>query len=69
MRGTTKQLEPILVNENEAADLIRIDLPTLQKLVATGQLPIRMVDGQRLIPYKALLLFAGVARWKYQEID
>ena len=69
MPTIVKQLEPILVNENEAAELLRTDVPTLKELIATGQLPVRVVGGQRLIPHRALLLYAGVARWKYQEIE
>jgi excisionase family DNA binding protein len=61
--------EPILVEEEEAARLISSDVPTIQQLVQSGQLPVKMVGSRRLIPYKSLLIFAGVARWKYLEID
>jgi len=69
MPAITKQLEPILINEVEAAELLHTDLPTVKQLVATGQLPLRVLAGQRLIPVQSLKLFAGTARWRYQEIE
>jgi excisionase family DNA binding protein len=68
MHSPRSKPEPIFVEEEEAAELTRLDVPTIQHLIQTGQLPVKLVGAKRLIPYKSLLVFAGVARWRYQEI-
>jgi hypothetical protein len=38
-------------------------------LIASGDLPITKRVGKNvLIPYRSLLIYAGVARWRFQEI-
>jgi excisionase family DNA binding protein len=62
------EVDPVLVTEEETARLLSVDSATVEQLIATGELPVKRLGGKRLIPYRAVLVLAGVARWKFQEI-
>jgi excisionase family DNA binding protein len=62
------QVPPVLVTEEEASRLLSVNNETIDRLIRQGDLPVKRVGVERLIPYRSLLIFAGVARWKYQEI-
>ncbi|MGB0115881.1 MAG: helix-turn-helix domain-containing protein [Terriglobales bacterium] len=62
------QVDPVLVTEEETARLLSVDHSIVKQLIATGELPVKYLGGQRLIPYRDILVLAGVARWKFQEI-
>jgi excisionase family DNA binding protein len=69
MRGHPQnQVPPVLVTKDEAARLLSVDDETVDRLIRQGDLPIKRVGVEALIPYRSLLVFAGVARWKFQEI-
>jgi hypothetical protein len=69
MRVYSKQkVDPVLVTPEVAAELLSITPELLARLVEVGEIPTRPVGKETLIPYKSLLIFAGVARWKFQEV-
>ena len=39
-----------------------------RRLIQQGDLPAKPVGASLLIPYRSLLVFVGVARWRFQEI-
>jgi excisionase family DNA binding protein len=63
-----QRVDPVLVTRSVAAELLSLDLDTVDRLIQTGELPARTVGKELLIPYRALLVYAGVARWRFQEI-
>jgi excisionase family DNA binding protein len=70
MRISPRQrVDPVLVTRESAAELLAVDPETIDHLIQTGDLPItKKVGGHVLIPYRCLLIYAGVARWRFQEI-
>jgi len=68
MRASRSSVQPILVEEDQAAKLLSLSVPDIQELERQGELPVKIVGSRRLIPYRSLLVFAGVAKWKFQEI-
>ena len=68
MRDSAKRIDPVLVTKDQAARLLSLDAETIERLIRQGDLPTKMVGPRLLIPYRALLVFAGVARWRFQEI-
>ena len=62
------EVPPVLVTEEESARLLSVDSTTIEQLIDTGELPVKYLGGKRLIPYRSLMVLAGVARWKFQEI-
>ena len=56
------------MTEEETAKLLSTDPVIVEQLIATGELPVKYLGGKRLIPYRSILVLAGVARWKFQEI-
>ncbi len=62
------EVPPVLVTEEESARLLSVNNDTIEQLIATGELPVKYLGGKRLIPYRSLMVLAGVARWKFQEI-
>jgi excisionase family DNA binding protein len=69
MRIYPKQkVDPVLVTPEVAAQLLSVDAPTIDRLIQQGDLPAKPVGPTLLIPYRSLLVFAGVARWRFQEI-
>jgi excisionase family DNA binding protein len=64
-----QRVDPVLVTRESAAQLLSVDLETIDRLIERGDLPItKQVGKVTLIPYRCLLIYAGVARWKFQEI-
>jgi excisionase family DNA binding protein len=70
MRISPRQrVDPVLVTRESAAELLAVDPETVDQLIASGDLPITKRVGKNvLIPYRSLLIYAGVARWRFQEI-
>jgi excisionase family DNA binding protein len=68
MPAPSRRIDPVLVTKEQAAELLSLDSGTIDRLIRRGELPTKMVGPQLLIPYRSLLVFAGVARWKFQEI-
>jgi hypothetical protein len=72
MKKATPALEPVLVTEQEAAELTRLPLDTVQFLMRSGQLPTKLIvtpDSTEIrIPYRNLLAYAGSAEWRYEVI-
>ncbi len=68
MRGYLK-VDPILVSKQTAAQLIDKDIATIDQLINEGKISIAVVKGEVLIPYRSLQLFAGVARWRFEQIE
>ena len=69
MRVYPKQrVDPVLVTPEVAAQLLSVDSKTIDRLIQQGDLPTKPVGADLLIPYRSLLVFAGVARWRFQEI-
>ena len=62
------EVPPVLVTTEETARLLSVESTVVEQKIATGELPIKFLGGKRLIPYRSLLVLAGVARWKFQEI-
>lgn len=63
-----QRVDPVLVTRESAAELLSVDLATVDRLIEFGDLPTRSVGKAVLIPYRSLLVYAGVARWRFQEI-
>lgn len=63
-----QRVDPVLVTRESAAQLLSVALSTIDKLIERGELPTKPIAGDVLIPYRSLLIYAGVARWKFQEI-
>jgi hypothetical protein len=63
-----QRVDPVLVTRESAAQLLSVDLNTIDNLIATGDLTTKPVGKSELIPYRSLLIYAGVARWRFQEI-
>jgi hypothetical protein len=68
MRIPQNRIDPVLVTKEKAACLLSLDLSTIENLIRAGDLPTKVVGTRLLIPYRSLLIFAGVARWRFQEI-
>jgi excisionase family DNA binding protein len=69
MRVYQKQkVDPVLVTRESAAELLSLDTDAVDRLIQQGDLPTKRVGTQVMIPYRSLLIFAGVARWRFQEI-
>jgi hypothetical protein len=69
MRVYPKQkVEPILVDPDSAAHLMAVDRETIDHLIAVGDLPTKRLGQKILIPYRSLLVLAGVAKWRLHEI-
>jgi excisionase family DNA binding protein len=64
----SRRVDPVLVSKEQAAELLSVDLDTLDRLIRQGDLPTKLVGPRLLIPYRSLLVFAGVAKWKFLEI-
>jgi hypothetical protein len=62
------RVDPVLVDPDSAASLLAVERADIDHLIAVGDLPTKVIGGKTLIPYRALLILAGVARWKFQEI-
>lgn len=64
-----QRVDPVLVTRESAAELLSVDVETVDRLIEMGDLPITKTVGKTtLIPYRSLLIYAGVARWRFQEI-
>jgi excisionase family DNA binding protein len=63
-----QRIDPVLVTKERAAQLLSVDSDTIDRLIRQGDLPTKLVGPRLLIPYRALLVFAGIAKWKYVEI-
>jgi excisionase family DNA binding protein len=63
-----QRVDPVLVDRQNAAQLLSVDVDTVDRLIQAGELPTRTVGKELLIPYRSLLVYAGVARWRFQEI-
>ena len=63
-----QRVDPVLVTRESAAQLLSVDLETIDRLIECGDLPTKPVGKTTLIPYRSLLVYAGVARWRFQEI-
>ena len=64
-----QRVDPVLVTRESAAQLLSVDLQTVDHLIECGDLPVtKQVGATVLIPYRSLLIYAGVARWRFQEI-
>ena len=68
MSVPARRIDPVLVTREQAAQLLSVDSDTVDRLIRQGDLPTKLVGPRLLIPYRSLLVFAGVARWKFQEI-
>jgi excisionase family DNA binding protein len=64
----SQRIDPVLVTKEDAARLLSMDQDTIERLIQQGDLPVKQVGTRLLIPYRSLLVFAGVARWRFQEI-
>jgi excisionase family DNA binding protein len=69
MPAPSRPPDPVLVTREQAAELLSLDSDTIDRLIRQGDLPTKLVGPRLLIPYRSLLIFAGVARWKFQEIS
>lgn len=49
-----KQLEPLLITQAQAADLLGVSMRTVHNLSAANELPSRRIGRRRMIPYSAL---------------
>jgi excisionase family DNA binding protein len=64
-----QRVDPVLVTRESAAELLSVDLETIDRLIEGGDLPITNQVGKTvLIPYRSLLIYAGIARWRFQEV-
>jgi excisionase family DNA binding protein len=63
-----QRVDPVLVTKESAAELLSVDLATVDRLIEVGELPAKPVGEKVLIPYRSLLIYAGVARWRFQEV-
>jgi excisionase family DNA binding protein len=54
----SSELGPLLVSKREAAALLSLCIRTLDKLIATKELPARRVGKRVLVPYSALVAFS-----------
>ena len=63
-----QKVDPVMVTKESAAELLSVDPQTVESLIAHGELPTKTVGKAVLIPYRSLLIYAGVARWRFQEI-
>jgi excisionase family DNA binding protein len=63
-----QRVDPVLVTPEVAAQLLSVDSETIERLIEQGDLPTKPVGKAVLIPYRSLLVYAGVARWRFQEI-
>jgi excisionase family DNA binding protein len=68
VRASSQRVDPVLVSKEQAAELLSLDPDTIERLIRQGDLPTKVVGSRLLIPYRSLLVYAGVARWKFQEI-
>lgn len=46
--------EPLLLSMNETAELLRVSVKTIKRMVAKGDITSVMLRGRRLIPYEIL---------------
>jgi excisionase family DNA binding protein len=63
-----QKVDPVLVTRESAAELLSLDLETIDRLIEQHDLPTKQVGTQQLIPYRSLLIFAGVAKWHFREV-
>ena len=63
------QVDPVLVTKAEAARLLSVSDETLDRLIQQGDLRTKVAGIDSMIPHRSLLVFAGVARWRFQEIE
>ena len=63
-----QRVDPVLVTKAAAAELLSVDSATIDNLIACGDLPTKTVGKNLFVPYRSLLIFAGVARWRFQEV-
>jgi chaperone required for assembly of F1-ATPase len=64
-----QRVDPVLVDKKTAAELLSLDVAAVDQLIECGDLPITKTVGKvTLIPYRSLLVYAGVARWRFQEV-
>jgi excisionase family DNA binding protein len=70
MRVFPKQrVDPVLVTRESAAELLALDVPTVDRLIESGELPIvKQVGDTTLIAYRSLLVYAGIAKWYFREV-
>jgi excisionase family DNA binding protein len=70
MRIFPKQrVDPVLVTRQSAAELLSVDLKTIDRLIESGDLPIvKHVGDETLIAYRSLLVYAGIAKWYFREV-
>ncbi|HUO14669.1 MAG TPA: excisionase family DNA-binding protein [Verrucomicrobiae bacterium] len=52
--ATNEQREPLLISRQEAARLLGVSLRTIEKLIARGEMPSRVLGRRRLIPREFL---------------
>ncbi len=63
-----QRVDPVMVDLDSAAQLMAVDREEIERLILVGDLPTKKIGQKVLIPYRSLLILAGVARWKFQEI-
>lgn len=63
-----QRVDPVMVDLDSAAQLMAVDREEIERLILVGDLPTKQIGQKVLIPYRSLLILAGVARWKFQEI-
>jgi excisionase family DNA binding protein len=65
-----QRVDPVLVTRESAAELLSLDVETVDRLIAQGDLPITKTVGKTvLIPYRSLLVYAGIAKWRFREVS
>jgi phage terminase Nu1 subunit (DNA packaging protein) len=64
-----QRVDPVLVSRQSAAELLSVDLATVDRLIESGDLPIiKQVGNDTLIAYRSLLIYAGIAKWYFREV-
>ena len=64
-RAALRKIAPVLVSKEHAAELCDTGVTVIERLINEGKLPIKNLgDGELRVPYHALMLFAGSARWQ-----
>ncbi len=63
------RVDPVLVTRESAAELLAVDVDTIDRLIERGDLPLtKQVGNVTLIPYRSLLVYAGIGKWYFREV-
>lgn len=62
-RPLTRETEPLLVSESEAARLLGVSVRTIQKLLRAGRLSARYIGRRTLLPRAEVADFAARDSW------